>query len=146
MSAMLSHEALFGTPEAKKLDELLTSPDLRAILHATTAMVVARQQVDAVGLLNELVGNPALGWLENQLVSAQGIERDAAERILFDGVRRLELQNVERVLRSMPQRISAMRREGDEESALRLTQEFQALSRRASELKQQAGTSGSNPP
>lgn len=126
---------LFASESAKEVEELLTSPDLRAIFQTTSRMVESRGRVDAPALLTELSGNPAAPWLEERL-AVQKYDGGGAQRALRDGVPRLARQNIELELPRLQQRILEARRLGDEERATKLTQEHVALFRSAKRLMQ----------
>ena len=96
--------------------------------------------LDGPALLAELLGNPALTWLEDRL-ARQTMDESAARRMLGDGVRRLALRNIEAELPKVQRRILEARRTGDEALAAELTEELVALSRGAHKLKQQSGSS-----
>jgi hypothetical protein len=136
MVALLDQPQLFVSEDATNFGELLTSPDLRAIFQASLGMFVARGSLDGPALLAELLGNPALTWLEDRL-ARQTMNESAARRMLGDGVRRLALRNIEAELPKVQRRILEARRTGDEVLAAELTEELVALSRGAHRLKQQ---------
>ncbi|MCA9578841.1 MAG: DNA primase [Myxococcales bacterium] len=141
MVALLDHPQLFVSEDATNFGELLTSPDLRAIFHASSAMFEAQASLDGPALLAELFGNPALTWLEDHL-ARQTMNESAARRMLGDGVRRLALRNIEAELPKVQRRILEARRTGDEALAAELTEELVALSRGAHKLKQQQSIKG----
>lgn len=140
MVALLDQPQLFVSEDATNFGELLTSPDLRAIFQASSAMFGARGSLDGPALLAELFGNPALTWLEDHL-ARQTMDESAARRMLGDGVRRLALRNIEAELPKVQRRILEARRTGDEVLAAELTEELVALSRGAHKLKQQQSSS-----
>ncbi len=140
MAALLDHPQLFVSEDSTNFGELLTSPDLRAIFQASSAMFESVGSLDGPALLAELLGNPALTWLEDRL-ARQTMDESAARRMLGDGVRRLALRNIEAELPKVQRRILEARRTGDEALAAELTEELVALSRGAHKLKQQSGSS-----
>lgn len=139
MTALLDHPQLFVSEDSTNFGELLTSPDLRAIFQASSAMFESLGSLDGPALLAELFGNPALGWLEDRL-ARQTMDESAARRMLGDGVRRLALRNIEAELPKVQRRILEARRTGDEALAAELTEELVALSRGAHKLKQQSSS------
>lgn len=140
MAALLDHPQLFVSEDSTNFGELLTSPDLRAIFQASSAMFESVGNLDGPALLAELLGNPALSWLEDRL-ARQTMDESAARRMLGDGVRRLALRNIEAELPKVQRRILEARRTGDEALAAELTEELVALSRGAHKLKQQSSSS-----
>jgi hypothetical protein len=139
MVALLDQPQLFGSEDATNFGELLTSPDLRAIFLATSDMFESLGSLDGPALLAELVGNPALTWLEDRL-ARQTMDEPAARRMLGDGVRRLALRNIEAELPKVQRQILEARRVGDEALAAQLTEDLVALSRGAHKLKQQSSS------
>jgi DNA primase len=139
MTALLDHPQLFVSDDSTNFGELLTSPDLRAIFQASSAMFESLGSLDGPALLAELLGNPALGWLEDRL-ARQTMDESAARQTLGGGVRQLALRNIEAELPKVQRRILEARRTGDEALAAELTEELVALSRGAHKLKQQSGS------
>jgi hypothetical protein len=139
MAALLDHPQLFVSEDSTNFGELLTSPDLRAIFQASSAMFESLGSLDGPALLAELLGNPALGWLEDRL-ARQTMDESAARQTLGGGVRQLALRNIEAELPKVQRRILEARRTGDEALAAELTEELVALSRGAHKLKQQSGS------
>lgn len=126
LTAMMDNPELFAGEEAKNLEKLLTSLELRAIFHTAARMVESRGVVDAAALLAECADNAAFSWLEERL-AIQKYDLDAARQALRDGVPRLAKQNVERELPRLAAQIHAARRAGDEERALELTRQRDQL-------------------
>lgn len=136
LGALLDHPSLFSTDSAKKLEELLTSNDLRAIFLAASRMVVeARGGLDAPVLLAELAGHGAVRWLEERLAIQKYDQRGAIEA-LRDGLPRLARQRIERELPRLTQRIIEARRLGDEMRAEDLTRQRDRLFASAKDLLQ----------
>ena len=135
LGAILDNPELLRTESAKNLEELLTSPDLRAIFQATSRMVETRGVVDAPALLSELGGSPAASWLEQRLAVHDHDVR-GAERILEDGIPRLARRNIERELPRISARILEAIRNGDGDLARELTERKTALARSAHRLTQ----------
>lgn len=128
VGAILDAPSLFAEAEAKNLEKLLTSTELRAIFHAAARMVEMRGVVVGPALLSRLAGNAAFSWLEARL-AIQKYDLDGAKRALRDGLPRLAKQNVERDLDRLATEIHAARRSGDEERALELTRQRDELRR-----------------
>ncbi len=126
LHAILDNPDLFASEDAKKLEKLLTSPELRAIFLSAARMVDMRGVVDAAALLTECADNAALSWLEDRL-AIQKYDADAAGRALRDGVPRLAKQGIERELDRLAGQIHAARRSGDEKRALDLTRQRDEL-------------------
>jgi hypothetical protein len=120
LGAMLDSAPLFATEDGKKLEKLLTSPELRAIFQTAARMIEMRGVVDAAALLAECANSAGLSWLEDRL-AIQKYDADAAARVVRDGVPRLAKQGVVREIDRLAADISAARRVGDEERALELT-------------------------
>ncbi len=135
IGAILDNPDLMGTEEAKSLEELLTSPDLRAIFQAASRMVESRRGVDASALISELTGDAAVRWLEERLAIQKYDERGALS-VLRDGLSRLARQSIERELPRLQQEIIRARRLGDDRRADALTRERDELFTSANKLVQ----------
>lgn len=124
---------LFATPEAHQFGELLTSPDLRAMLEATARLVESRGGVEAPALLEEVRRDPALSeqalhWLEGRL-AVQKYDEAGARAVLRDAIPRMEKKWREQRLRELKEAILDARGRGDHELAGELTSEHMALLR-----------------
>ena len=126
VGALLDQPPLIGSEVAKNLEELLTSSDLRAIFHAAASMVALRGSVDASALLRELSACAAYGWLEGRL-AIQKYDEAEARQALADGIPRLARANIERELPKLQAQILTARRQGDDETAEKLTRERDGL-------------------
>lgn len=136
VSVFLDAPALLVEPEAKNLQELLTSRDLRVIFETVLRVVQTRGGVDGPALLAELsdaerrddrdVDGAAIDWLEERL-AIRKYDDDGALRALRDGIPRLARQKIEGELPLLQRKILDARRVGEDEVALRLTQQYDAL-------------------
>jgi DNA primase len=126
LGAILDCPELIESSEGQKLDELLTSSDIRAIFHATSRMFAERGRVDGPALLSELAGNAACGWLSERLAIQKYDERGAGQA-LRDGLPQLARQNIERELPRLRELILQARRRGDDARADELTRHRNAL-------------------
>lgn len=127
VGALLSHPSLFVSEDAKKLEKLLTTEELRAIFHSAARMFELRGGVVGPALLAECAGNPAVSWLEERLSVDKYEDEDAAHQALRDGIPRLARQNIERELPRLADQIAAAHRAGDTQRALALTQQRDEL-------------------
>ena len=129
VGALLDQPTLFDSPEAEKISDVLTDPDLRAIFQATSRQVGRREGVDASGLLNQIGDNGASRWLEERLAVQLHEDVESARRVLSGVVPRLEKKAREVEARQLMERAVAARRAGDDALADRLTMQRMALLR-----------------
>jgi DNA primase len=134
ISALIDQPSLITHEGVRKLPELLTSPDLRAIFVSILQMVDRQGSLDVTALLDELHDNQLRPWLEAKL-AVQEHNLDEARQILDGGLPLLERKNIERKLPLLQQRIVEARRVGDDALAAGLTREFVELTRSAHKLK-----------
>lgn len=138
VAACLDEPALLLSDEAKKLDELLTSGDLRVILRTAAGMVEKRGVVDASALVAAIGEGSAKSWLEGRL-AVQRLEGAGAKSVLDDALRVLLRKRIEREIRALDPQIKEALCEGDLERAT-------ALMRRRDELYRAGGaTAGGRP-
>ncbi len=134
ISLLIDQPTLIEEHDVLKLRELLTSPDLRAILDVILRMVDRQGSLEVTALLDELHENQFRSWLEAKLaVQEHGIEE--AREVFRDGMLLLERRHIERQLPRLQQRIVEARRAGDDALAAGLTREFVELTRSAHRLK-----------
>jgi DNA primase len=133
LGAVLDDPELVRSEEGEKLDDLLTSPDLRAIFQATCRMVETRGAVDGQALVAEVATSSACQWLEQRLVKPIHVP-DEAREVLRKGIPRLLRQRVQNELREVRDDILRARREGDDTRAETLLTRRVELERRAREL------------
>jgi hypothetical protein len=120
VGAFLDSPTLFSQPEAEIVQDLLTSPDLRAIFSTAARMGQDRGVVDAAALLAEVGEGPARGWLEERL-SIENYDERAARAMLQRALPLLRKQAVERELPRLADEALEARRTGDHERAEELT-------------------------
>ena len=125
VGALLDQPELFASEEAEILLDVLTSPDLRAILTAARE-AVNRGRIDAAALLAAVGQQPLKRWLEERL-SLEKYDGVAAQRVLSDGLPRLKLAGLHAALTEVKQQVLQARRRGDDPGAI-------ALQRRVDEL------------
>lgn len=113
VGAVLDCPELVQEEEAKMLDELLTSPELRAIFLATCRMVELRGAVEGQALLADVAPGPAREWLEQRLVETQ-YDAGQAREVLRKGSVRLAEKHAQNELRGLGERILRARREGND--------------------------------
>jgi DNA primase len=136
LGILLDIPELFSDPLAKKLNDLLTSGELRSIFQTSASMVQDSGAVRATELLTKLEDNPALRWLQERLAVQKYDSFAKAQDELRNGIRLLEKRNIESELRSLAREISEAYRAGDEERALSLTRKRDELTRSANRLMQ----------
>ncbi|MEO0325279.1 MAG: toprim domain-containing protein, partial [Myxococcota bacterium] len=125
--------ALLDAPEllasrAAEVQDLLTSPDLRAILRDASRQVVERGRVEAAALLEMAEENGAVGWLERRLV-VQRYDAPQAAELLDEALPRLRKNIREQRARALRREILEARRLGDHERANALSREQMAVLR-----------------
>jgi DNA primase len=133
LGAILDDPELIRSEEGEKLDELLTSPDLRAIFQATCRMVETRGSVDGPALVAEAAASSAGQWLAQRVVKPRYASGEAGE-VLRKGIPRLLRERVQKELREVRDEILRARREGDDARAESLLMQRVELERRAREL------------
>jgi hypothetical protein len=134
VGAFLDHPALHASGHAEKVQELLTSRDLRAILALTTRWVGSRG-IDASILLGEIADSPARTWLERRLAVQHFQDEASARRFVDRAVPLLERERAKHENRRLRRELLEARRVGDEERV-------QALMRQMTELFQSAARGG----
>lgn len=132
---LLDQPKLFQTQDARSLYELLTSADLRDIFEASARTSEARGGIDAPNLLEALVGHVALSWLEQRLGSQVYEDEVKAAHALENGIQKLAQQTMDRARKLLADKIVDARRRGDEDTALTLTAEYNALLKNAHQIK-----------
>ena len=125
--------ALLDVPEllasrGTEFQDLLTSPDLRAILRGASRQVVERGRVEAAALLEMAEGNGAVGWLERRLV-VQRYDAPNATELLDEALPRLRKNIREQRARALRREILEARRLGDHARADALSREQMAVLR-----------------
>jgi DNA primase len=134
LGALLDKPALFSSPHADNLKELLTVAELQSIFSAAAAQFAERGTLDAPRLLGQLAGNTATDWLQERL-SVEAYSDDAqAEEVLRTRIPLLEKQNIERELPLLAQRIQLARQRGDENEATTLTRQRDERAKHALQL------------
>lgn len=146
LGALLDKPELFTSVYAENLQELLTAAELRSIFSAAAAQVARHDGHEDVGgaggldasrLLAELAGNlpaNALEWLHERFSVETYDNRAAAEEVLRRGIPLLQKQRIDAERADLAARIRAAREQGNEELAISLTKEWDALARNAHEL------------
>jgi len=135
VGALLDQPTLLGDPTAKRLEELLTSPDLRAILRAAAQMMDERGRLDGPALLAAVDGLSGRDWLAGRISVAQYEDLHQAESRLAQARARLEKDRIKREMDSVKLGILEAVRRGDEAEAA-------ALLRRRNALVKELGTLG----
>ncbi len=135
---LLDQPVLFEHDEAKKLRELLTNPDLRAIFDSASLQWTQRRGVDGPALIETVQAENVGGWLRGRLAVQRYDDPESAATVLREGMARLARRHVERELPRLREAIVAARRRGDEAEAERLTRQREALFRSARQWLQQA--------
>ena len=127
LGALLDQPQLFLSPEAKKFEELLTSPDLRAIFLTTLQLVDQCEGVDASTLLIRLAGNPACPWLEGRLATQRYSDEGTALEQLRTALPFMKRRWFKSRLGELSQAILDAQRQGNDALAATLRQEHVAL-------------------
>lgn len=134
VGAFLDFPALHASGCAEKVQELLTSAELRAIL-ALTARWAGSRGVDASVLLDELANSPARTWLERRLAVQHFEDEASASRFVERALPLLSRDRAKEVNRQLRREVLEARRVGDEDRA-------EALMRRMTDLFQNAARGG----
>lgn len=128
VEAFLDQPNLHASGVAEKVQELLTSADLRAIL-SLTARWVGSRGVNAPALLEELGDRPARAWLERRL-AVQEFDDEASALSAVEVISARLLRERAKVERDRLRReILDARRSGDSARAERLTRQVMELDR-----------------
>jgi len=144
VGAFIDHPSLHEHDRscAEKVQELLTSDDLRAIFHATTRWVGSRG-IDAAALLEEVSeDSPAREWLERRLAVQEFEDETSARRFIERVVQKLERDRVARENKRLSREILEARRAGDDERADALMRQKSQLFRSAAPPSAATGTEG----
>lgn len=136
VGAFLDVPSLHGASSAEKVQQLLTSDDLRAIFLATTRWVGARG-VDASALLGEVPAGSAREWLERRLVVQEFEDEASAGRFVERVVSRLEKDHISRENKRLKREFMEAKRAGDDARA-------EALMRQMNESFRSASRSGTD--
>jgi DNA primase len=134
LGALLDKPALFSSVYAENLKELLTAAELRSIFSAAVSQVREHGNLDASRLLAELEGNAAVGWLHERLSVEHYADPAEAENVLRIGIPLLAKQNIEGELPVLAENIRKARQSGNEELAISLTKQRDALAGSAHRL------------
>ena len=127
LGALLDKPELFSSAYAQHLKELLTAEDLRAIFSAAGAQIEAYGAIDAQRLVTEVQGIEATAWLREQLSVETYSDQARAEEVLRKGIPLLQKQRLERERKDLAERIQQARQHGDDELAIALTRQRDAM-------------------
>ena len=131
---LLDVPELFCSEDAKKLSELLTSPELQCIFRSAAELVQKNGVLDGSALLSNVTEAGALNWLSERLAVETYGEKSDAEDVLRRGIPLLAKRNIELELPLLAQQISRARREGDDAKAVSLTKQRHELAQSANRL------------
>lgn len=127
VGAILDQPSLIDTDEAKNVEELLTTQELRAIFSAARKAIV-RGAVDATVLLSHVEGNPLSGWLKERL-ALEKYDVETARIVLRDGLPRLRASQLANELADVKKQVLVATREGREDDANRFRERINQLHR-----------------
>lgn len=128
VEAFLDQPGLHASGSAEKVQELLTSADLRAIL-SLTARWVGSRGVDAPALLDELGDRPARAWLERRLAIQEYPDEASALRAVEVLSAQLERRRAKAERDRLRREILEARRGGDHARAEKLMHQVMELDR-----------------
>ncbi len=134
VGAFLDHPSLSSSNCAEKVQGLLTSADLRAILALTTRWAGSRG-VDASAMLDELSKHPSREWLERRLAVQEFEDESSAKSFIERATAVLERDRAKQENTRLKRELLEARRSGDDVRA-------QELMRRMTELFQSVGRGG----
>jgi len=142
VGVLLDLPGLIESPEARKIGELLTSPELRAIFQAISVLVEERGGVETQALLAEAEGNPALGWVRGRLARPEHEDERGGLEQLRAALPVLERKWLRHRLAVLKREILAAQAAGDDALAARLRAEHVALLHSARKKKGSRGKDG----
>jgi DNA primase len=134
LGALLDKPALFSSVYAGNLKELLTTEETQSIFSAAAGLVDPQGNLDASRLLASVEGNLLVGWLHERLSVEHYADPGEAEKVLQAGIPLLAKQNIEGELPVLADAIRRARQSGDEELAITLTKQRDALAASAHRL------------
>jgi len=123
---LIDQPELFESDGANSLEELLTSPELRAILLAARDST-HRGKINAAAMLASVGTHPFRLWLEERLSLGKYEDGDSARRALAEGMPRLELAAMKLELDEAKQQVLQARRRGDDDGAMTLLRRVDEL-------------------
>ncbi|MFK8001127.1 MAG: DNA primase [Polyangiales bacterium] len=131
LGAFIDQTGLIRAPIAERYEEVLTDPDLRAILQATSRLVGERGGLEGSALIAEMIDNSALAWLEGRIVQPMHEDEAGALRFLEEGLPRLEIKARQKAAEALQRQVFQARSNGDDELADQLTRQRLELLRGA---------------
>ncbi|MBX3268893.1 MAG: DNA primase [Sandaracinaceae bacterium] len=138
VGAFLDQPSLLGTDCAERVQPLLTSAELRAILVSTARWAGARA-VDAPALLEEHSESPARRWLERRLAVQEFEDETSARRFVERAAPKLERDRVARETQRLRREFLEAKRAGDDvraEALMRqMNESFRGAPRTGSEVE-----------
>lgn len=138
LGALLDHPKLLASDDAKRLAELLTREDLRVILLTSSRMYQDRGNLDGPSLVGAVEGSAAEGWLRERLAKSV-YDEGGAERVLRDGIPRLEMHKLEHDMRRTKEQILDAQGRGNDKLANELRSSHALLVQQANELRKKRG-------
>ncbi len=135
--AFVDQPSLLLNERAEKFSKLLTSGDLHAMFQAAKTVIEDGGGLQAVRLLDSIQGNAGENWLRGRLTRQVYEDEQHASELIDAALPLLERDRWKAELQRLKRAISEARRDGDEERAQALTQDYSALLRevRAAETR-----------
>lgn len=138
LGALLDCPQMLAGEHANRLAELLTRQDLRVILQTSSRMYQDRGDLDGPSLVGAVEGSAVEGWLRERLTKPV-YDEGGAERVLRDGIPRLEMQKLEHDIRRTKEQILEAQGRGDQPRANELRSNHALLVQQANELRKKRG-------
>ena len=134
IGVLIDQPSLLLSDDAKKLEELLTSPELRGMFRTAAALIQQNGDLDVPALLSKEKDNRALSQLRERFAVCKYPDRSDAELALAAMCKRLEAQKIQEERSRLVKQIQEARRNGDNELANHLTKQRDELGVSASQL------------
>lgn len=128
---LLDQPELLFCEEAKNLEELLTSPELRGMFRTTSDLVQEIGSIDVPSLISRQTDERCAAFLNERLAVTRYPDKAEALLVLQRGVTMLEKQTIESERLELNRQILTARRNGDDELADSLTKRRHELALRA---------------
>ncbi len=141
VGAMLDNPALLRSPLASHAPDLLTNPELQAIVRAAAETIGSNDVLDAATLLEKVPDGMGRRWLEVRL-TLEIFSAEAAIRATDDSSRILARHKIEKVLPQMMEDALSAMRGGDNDRGLAIIQERDRLFRSLNDVVRAAAGTG----
>jgi len=131
---LIDQPSLLVSEDAKKLEELLTSPELRGMFRSAGELVQENGKLDLPALLSRERDNHAISQLRERFAVSKYPDKGDAQLALRAMVARLQTEKIHEERARLLRQITEARRSGDDALANHLTKQRDALGVSASKL------------